>query len=65
VLADERAKIAVEEAHHVQIQAAVLTTDLRFIAYTLSFLRDQMQAHGLTRTAADRASFALDLSSVM
>jgi len=64
-IADERDKISMKEKHHVQIQAAVLSTDLRFIAHTLSFLHDQIQAHGLIETDADRISLAHDLYSFM
>jgi len=64
-IADEHDRIIVEEAHHVQIQAAVLSTDLRFIAHTLSFLHDQIKAHRLVETDTDRISFAHDLYSFM
>jgi len=64
-VAEERDEISVEEAHLVHIQATVLTTDLRFIAYTLSFLRDQIQAHRLIEADRDRESFAHDLYSFM
>jgi len=64
-IADERDRINVEEAHHVQVQSVVLSTDLRFIAYTLSFLHDQIHAHGLLDTDAERANFAHDLYSFM
>lgn len=64
-IADERDKISMEETHHVQIQAAVLSTDLRFIAQILFFLHDQIQAHGLVETSADRVSFAHDMYSFM
>ncbi len=64
-VADEIDKITVEEAHHVQLQAVVLSSDLRYISYTLSFLRDQIQDHGLVETDQDRVHFALDMYSFM
>jgi len=64
-IADERARISTSEAHNVHLQSVVLSTDLRFIAYTLSFLHDQIQAHGLVETNTDRISFAHDLYSFM
>jgi len=64
-IADERDKIAVEEAHHVQIQTTILSADLRFIAFTLSFLRDQIQAHGLADMDSEPVNFEHDLLSVM
>jgi len=64
-LADERDRINIEEAHHVQVQSVVLSTDLRFIAYTLSFLHDQIHAHGMLDTDAERVNFAHDLYSFM
>jgi len=67
-IADEHDQIAVEEAHHIQIQSAVLSTDLRFIAYFLSFLRDQVQEHDLIDTLdpdSDPVNFEQDLLSMM
>jgi len=67
-IADIRDQVAVEGAHHVQIQAAVLSTDLRFIAYFLSFLRDQVQEHDLIDMLdpdSDPVNFEQDLLSMM
>lgn len=60
-----RALIAVEEQHHVQIQRSVLQSDLRHVAYILSYLRDQIRLHGHGDLDADRLSFSQDIYSFM
>jgi len=66
---DERGRIRVEAAHHVKIQAAVLSSDLRLITYFLSFLNDQIQTHSLLDADDDddddQASLGQDLLSMM
>jgi len=61
--ADEWDKIRIEEAHHIQLQKEALSNDLRHIAYTLAFLRDQVEAH-LSSTSKETINFfKLDLLS--
>jgi len=38
-VADVHDRLAVEQAHHVQIQTDALSADLRFVAYFLTFIR--------------------------
>jgi len=53
---DEWDKIRIEEAHHIQLQKEALSDDLRHIAYTLAFLRDQVGAH-LSSTSKETINF--------
>jgi len=67
-MAELRNRIAVEEAHHVQIQAALLSTDQRFVIYFLSFLRQQVQQHelpGLADPESEDVNLEQDLLSMM
>ncbi|MDX8406578.1 MAG: PAS domain-containing protein [Mariprofundus sp.] len=56
-------QIRVEEAHHVQLQGEVLSGDLRHIAYTLAFLRNQVGAHLPDPGKGGNDSFTFDLLS--
>jgi len=62
---DVRNKIEVEQAHHIEIQAALLQSDLRYVAYTLGFLRDQLLEHGGLQDPFAEISFTNDLYSFM
>lgn len=62
---EARALIALEEQHHIEIQSAVLDNDLTHVAYTLSYLRDQVHLHGYGDSELNRTSFAQDIYSFM
>ncbi|PIQ38858.1 MAG: hypothetical protein COW58_14985 [Thalassolituus sp. CG17_big_fil_post_rev_8_21_14_2_50_53_8] len=62
---EARALIALEEQHHIEIQSAVLDSDLTHVAYMLSYLRDQVRLHGYGDSALNRTSFAQDIYSFM
>lgn len=60
-----RALIAVEEEHHVQHQASMLQDDLRHIAYTLAYLREQIQLYGYGDSEINHVNFARNLYAFM
>jgi len=60
---DEWDKVRVEEAHHVQLQQEELSDDLRHIAYTLAFLRDQVGIHLSSASPVAVDFFKYDLFS--
>lgn len=62
---DLRDKISVEQTHHVEIQMTLLQSDLRYIAYILGFLRDQLLEHGGLQYPFAENNFTSDLYSFM
>jgi len=60
-IGEERALIAVEEEHHVQHQVSMVQDDLRHVAYSLAYLRDQIHLHGQDGSPVNHMNFARDL----